>query len=162
MGAHLHRLEPLGAEAEIHAALLILYWHRNHPAILQRMEPAVRDVVFSAAHVPVGSAVVVDRFLRTHKEEALRSVLGRAAWRQCFDLADLVKRGRAEGKGTVGGKQLPDSVLAAGLLSEKPELQSWTADTCARYLTIAGRLQPARIQDKFASNLHLIIQKLQF
>ena len=45
-----------------------------------------------------------------------------------------------------GSSALPDSAFAAQVLTEEPELKSWSQDTCARYLGIAARLNQPGIQ----------------
>ena len=129
-------LRRVDVDAAIDVVCLSIYWHKpqnnkdEHP-----LKNLCRDLVFSAQRVGQGLDLDVERFKRRVDEEKKKQVMGQSAWRYAMDMKDMIKAAEPLRDGR------SDIELIAHILTSKPELANdWKADTCARYLFVANKI----------------------
>ena len=131
--AVLRRVE---SDAAIDVVCLSIYWHMpTHGTEEHPLKNLCRDLVFSAQRVGQGLDLQLERFKRKVDEEKKRQVLGQSAWRWALDCKAMVQEAEPQRAG------MKDVDLLASVLATRPELaKDWKADTCSRYLAVAGKI----------------------
>jgi len=93
----------------------------------------------------------IERFKRWQDEENKRNAMGKSAWRLALDMKEIVKLAEPQRGG------MKDNELLEKILTARPELKSWQADTCGRYLAVANKLNEGGI--KVLSRWDLVFQR---
>ncbi len=134
-------LTRLLSDAEVDAALLTMYWHREQEAALATLVEVSKNLVFSAQSVGASKvAAAVERFRFAMQEESKRVVVGRSARQVCVALQELVMYAREEHP--EDSNKLGDADIAERALTKYSELgKAYNKETCKRYLAMGCRLQ---------------------
>ena len=151
-GSTFEKLQRVERDADIDMVCLALWWNRlADENAVHPMKDMCRDVVFCAQKVGQGLDLEIERFKRWQDEENKRNVMGKSAWRLALDMKDMVKLAEPQRHG------LKDHELLEKILTTRPELKSWQADTCGRYLAVANKLNEGGI--KVLSRWELMFQR---
>ena len=130
-------------DAEVVAACLVLYWHKE-TGCLEAILVALSDLVFDARSMGTLSSFKIEKFKMAEKEDADREVMGMSSYRKCLFLVDLASDVSAENVFPDVTDEAQKLVRALG--SAKGVLSTWNVDTMKRYLAVGRKLKTASIQ----------------
>ena len=118
-------------DAEVVAACLVLYWHKDTKC-LDEILMALSDLVFNARSMGTLSNFAIEKFKIVEKEDGDREVMGMSSYRKCLFVVDIAGEINAEKAFPDTGDEAQKLVKASGIA--KGVLSTWNLDTMKRYL----------------------------
>lgn len=130
-------------DAEVFAACLTIYWHKDAPAeVREALQLALADLTYEARCLGVGSTFGCAKLKLLDREEEDRDVSGASAFRRCLYLAELQQDLQREGR---FADVKSDAEMMLKLFKEEQVklngcARNWNTDTLRRYLAVGRRL----------------------
>ena len=137
--ADLQRVEK---DAEVAAACLVAWQHKDHASETDELKVIFADMVFEARHMGTGAKLMCSKLGMISKDEVKRDYVGMSFYRLSKYLTELANQVDVE-KLFAEKQSSADRMMA--MLEREGLHKGWKAETMSRYLALGRRLASPKI-----------------